>query len=155
MGIAAVGERVLDGVAFKEVEAGGELRADGGVAERGFEMRVEIAVFLHGPHVGASFEECGRERAEAGTDFDDSVAGRDAGEFERFADDIAVDEEVLPEEALRLVAEGGEEIAGGGRGKGHFRKGTKVQGPRSKGRSVGRRVSAGRGLRRLRSSRRT
>jgi len=110
-GKGKVRERIVEGVAFGEVERGGKLRR-----EMGGEVLVEVAVFFDGPDLGAGFEEGGGEGAEAGADFDDAIAGVDLGELEGFADDVAVDEKVLPEEALRLVAEFGEEIAGGGRG---------------------------------------
>lgn len=105
---------MIEGVAFGEVKGGRKARGE----VRG-EMLVERAVFFDGPDLGAGFEERGRKRAEAGADFDDAIAGADLGEVEGFADDVAVDEEVLAEEAFGLVAELREEFAGGGGSQRH------------------------------------
>ena len=73
--------------------------------ERLGEVRVEDAILFNGPDVGARFEQCSGKRAESGAYFDHCVARRDAGKFERLADDVAIDEKILPEEPLWLVAE--------------------------------------------------
>jgi hypothetical protein len=95
------------------MEPHGEIRVHGWIEQRGFEVRVEAAVFFYGPDFGTGLKERSREGAQPGTDFDDGVTGADFGELQGFADDIAVHEEVLTEETFRLVTEGGEEVAGG------------------------------------------
>jgi hypothetical protein len=99
---------VVEGVAFEEVEGVWVFWREGGS-----EVGGEGGVFFDGVNARASFEEGGRERAEAGADFNDGVGGGDLREREGFADDVSVNEEVLPEKAFRVVAEGGEEFACG------------------------------------------
>lgn len=82
-------------------------------------MAVEGEVAFDGPDGGTGFEEGGGEGAETGSDLDHGVEGGDLGEFEGFAHDVAIDEEVLAEGAFGVVAEAVKEIAGGGGGERH------------------------------------
>ena len=91
---------MLHGVALAQVKRGRETRC-----QFGGEMRVERAVFFHRPHLRAGFEQRRGERAESRTDFDHAVARAYRGELERFADDVAIDQEILAEETLRLMTE--------------------------------------------------
>ena len=108
------GAGVGDGVALEEVEGFG-VGGEEGFAEAVFEE----AVNFDGVDAGAGFEKGVGEGAEAGADFDDGVARGDGGEFEGFADDIAVGEEVLAEARTRDEAELVEEGAGLGRSQRH------------------------------------
>ena len=76
-------------------------------------MQVEVPVFLDGPDLGSSGEQGTRQGAEPGPDLDHGVAGADAGELDRFADDVAVHEEILAQKPFRLVAQLGEQVARG------------------------------------------
>ena len=64
----------------------------------------EAAVDLDGGDVGAGLGERQRQRAEAGADLDDVVAGADAGEVGDAAHGVGVGDEVLPEVAPRRQA---------------------------------------------------
>jgi hypothetical protein len=99
------GQRLLHGVALEQVQPVGKLRHEG-LRQVG----VQRAVFFHGPHFGAGGEQRRGERAEAGPHLDHDVAGADAGQFERFADDVAVDQKILPEVPLGQVSEPGEQV---------------------------------------------
>jgi len=98
-----------DSVVGEEVETVGKLRQ-----ERGGEVIVEPLVALDGIDHGAGGEKGAGKGAEAGTDLDDGIAGDDAGEREGFMDDVAVDEKILAQRPLRVMAEGGEEVPRGG-----------------------------------------
>jgi hypothetical protein len=101
------GQRVLDPVAFHQVKTWVRL------GERGGEVLVQAVVALDGPDLGAGVEQGVGQRAQAGPDLDDGVARGDTAEFEGLADDVAVDEEILPEETLRLMPELCEQVARG------------------------------------------
>src|SRR5690606_27396863 len=80
----------------------------------GGEEGVQGGVAFDGEDLGAGLQQGGGERAEAGADLDHAVAGGHAGEFERLAHDVAIDQKILPEKAFGLMPESGEQIAGGG-----------------------------------------
>jgi hypothetical protein len=69
---------------------------------------MEITVFFHRPYFSARFQQRRGQGAQAGTDFNDHISRNDAGKFQRFPDDVPVDEKILSEELLRFVAEADE-----------------------------------------------
>ena len=79
------------------------------------EVGVQGAILLHRPDFGAGLEQGGRQRAEPRADLDHRVTRLHGSEFERFVDDVAIDEEILAEKPLRLMAELGKQFARGGR----------------------------------------
>jgi hypothetical protein len=107
-------KRMVDCIAVQKREP-----AAGRRHERRSEVCVKANVEFNGPHVCAGVEQRGRERAEAGPDFDDAVAGRDARELERFADDVSIDEKILAERLARAVPKAYEELAGFAWGQWH------------------------------------
>jgi hypothetical protein len=98
---------VLDSVTFHQVKSW--VRR----CERGGEVLVQAVVALDGPDLCAGVQQGVGQRAQAGPDLDDGVAGRDTAELEGLADDVAVDEEILAKETLRLVPKLGEQVARG------------------------------------------
>ena len=116
------GAGVFDGVALEEVEGFG-VGGEEGFAEAGFEE----AVNFDSVNIGTGGKEGVGEGAKAGADFDDGVAGGDGGEFEGFADDVAVGEEILAEARTGDEAELVEEGAGLGGGEGHGARSQKLE----------------------------
>ena len=108
---------MLDGVAFQQAEGAGEA---GG--ELGREVGPQGRVLLHRPDPGAGLEERGGQGAQARPHLHHVVAAGDLRQFERLADDVAVDEKVLPEMVPRNVPEAAQQRAGGRWGKGMARR---------------------------------
>ena len=112
------GDGLVHGVAFEQVEASGVLLLKGFA-----EMLVEDAILFDGPDFGTGGEQGGGEGAQTGAHLDDGIRGCDTGEIERLAHDVAVDQEVLPQEAFGAVSKAGEQVAGFGEGEWHGRGG--------------------------------
>ena len=71
-------------------------------------MEVHRAVGLDRIEVGASAEQGAGQCAQSRADFENRIAGLDLAELERLADNIAVDQEVLPEPLLGHMGEAGQ-----------------------------------------------
>jgi hypothetical protein len=76
------------------------------------QMEVHRAIGFDRVEVGAGAEQGAGQGAQPRADFDDLVAGLHFAEFERLADDVAVDQEVLTESLLGHVREAGQQGIG-------------------------------------------
>ena len=69
------------------------------------EIGGETIVFFHGGHGGDMGEKSVGEDTKSGADFDDGVGGLEVGGIEQDVQDVAVDEEVLAEDARGMEVE--------------------------------------------------
>ncbi len=99
-----IAQRVVEGIAFDEMEIGS-------VGCYRFDMGSEGGVEFDGVHDGARVEESLSEGAKPRADFDHVVSACDFSKVERFADDISVDEEILPELLLGAMTKLFEQVA--------------------------------------------
>jgi hypothetical protein len=94
---------MLDRVALKQMEFAGETRH-----QAGLKIGVKMPVEFDGPEIDPRFKQRGGQRAKPRPHFHHGVASAHPGQFEGFVNDVTINEEILPERALRKMPELGE-----------------------------------------------
>ena len=90
-------------VAFEDI--GMDQVQPGGTGKPFAEVGSQAVVLLHGGHGSDAFKQGLGENAEAGADFDDCIVRLEIGGAEQDVQDVAVDQEVLSEEARGMEIE--------------------------------------------------
>jgi hypothetical protein len=101
------GEWMVNGIPFEQVKGIGKAGEEG-LPQVGSEKGIQ----LHSMDPGPFFKKRFREGPQARTDFDDGIVWLNPRQLKGFADNIAIDEEVLPERLPWTVTEGIEQIPG-------------------------------------------